>query len=62
MRASASFPLVHIDSVGGKLWIEKDNSEVGVAAELVQAGTPKLQIVLAFRSLEIRDLTGYSVV
>jgi XisI protein len=55
------FPLVHIDIVDGKVWIEKDNTEAGVAAELVAAGVPKSQIVLAFRSPEVRKETDYAV-
>ena len=55
------FLLVHIDIVGGKVWIEKDNTEDGVAAELVQAGIPQAQIVLAFRSPEVRKHTEYAV-
>jgi hypothetical protein len=55
------FPLVHIDIVDGKVWIEKDNTEDGVATELVQAGIPKSHIVLAFRPPEVRKLTEYAV-
>ena len=55
------FCLVHIDIVGDKMWIEKDNTEDGVAPELVQAGVPKSQIVLAFRPLEVRQLMDYAV-
>jgi hypothetical protein len=55
------FPLVHIDLVDGKVWIEKDNTEEGIASELVQAGIPKSQIVLAFRSPEVRKHTEYAV-
>lgn len=55
------FPLVHIDIRDGKVWIEKDNTEDGVATELVQAGIPKSQIVLAFRSPEVRKYTEYAV-
>jgi hypothetical protein len=55
------FPLVHIDILNGKLWIEKDNTEDGVATELVEAGIPKAQIVLAFRPPEVRRLTEYAV-
>ena len=55
------FVLVHIDIVGGKVWIEKHNTEDGVASELVQAGIPKSQIVLAFRPPEVRKHTEYAV-
>src|SRR5271155_775457 len=54
------FALVHIDIVGGKVWIQKDNTEDGVASDLVQAGIPKSQIVLAFRSPEMRKHTEYA--
>jgi hypothetical protein len=53
--------LVHIDIAGGKVWIERDNTEDGVASELVLAGVPKSQIVLAFRSPEVRKHTEYAV-
>jgi hypothetical protein len=55
------FLLVHIDITGDKVWIQKDNTEEGVASELVQAGIPKAQIVLAFRSPEVRKHTEYAV-
>jgi hypothetical protein len=55
------FSLVHIDIVDGKVWIEKDNTEGGIASELVQGGIPKPQIVLAFRPPEVRKHTEYAV-
>jgi hypothetical protein len=55
------FPLVHIDIIGDKVWIEKDNTEGGVAPELVQAGIPKSQIVLGFRPPEVRKHTEYAI-
>jgi hypothetical protein len=54
-------PLVHIDIVGDKLWIQTDNTEHGIAPELVQAGIPKSNIVLAFRPAEVRKHTEYAV-
>jgi hypothetical protein len=54
-------PLVHIDIVGDKLWIQSDNTEHGVAPELVRAGVPQLQIVLAFRPPDMRKYTDYAV-
>lgn len=55
------FPLVHIDIIEGKTWIEKDNTEAGVAEDLVRAGIPKSKIVIAFRSLEMRKHMEYAV-
>jgi hypothetical protein len=62
MGKRVHFPLVHIDIIDDKVWIEKDNTEDGVAPELVQAGIPKSQIVLGFRSPEMRKHTEYAVV
>jgi hypothetical protein len=53
--------LVHIDIIDGKLWIQRDGTEHGIAKELRAAGIPKDQIVLAFKPLEVRPLTEYAV-
>jgi hypothetical protein len=53
--------LVHVDLLNGKLWIQRDGTEYGIARELEDAGVPKDHIVLAFRSPEIRKHTGYAV-
>jgi hypothetical protein len=54
-------PLVHLDIVDDKVWIQTDNTEHGVAPELVHAGIPKKKIVLAFRPLDVRKHTEYAV-
>ncbi len=53
--------LVHLDIIDGKVWIQRDGTEDGIAIELEAAGIPKSQIVLAFRPPEIRQYTGYAV-
>ena len=53
--------LVHIDIINGKLWIQRDGTEHGIAKELVNAGVPKDHIVLGFRSEEVRPYTEYAV-
>jgi hypothetical protein len=53
--------LVHIDIIDGKLWIQQDGTEDGVAGDLEQAGIPKEHIVLAFHPADIRPHTGYAV-
>jgi len=53
--------LVHIDIRDGKLWIQRDGTEQGIATELVAAGIPKDAIVLAFHPPEIRPHTEYAV-
>lgn len=45
--------LVHIDLVDGKIWIQRDGTEEGIAADLERAGIPKEHIVLGFRLPEV---------
>lgn len=53
--------LVHIDIIDGKIWIQRDGTEEGIAADLERAGIPKEHIVLGFRPPEVRPYTGYAV-
>ncbi len=53
--------LVHVDVIGDKLWIQRDGTEVGIATELVAVGVPKKNIVLAFRSAELRRHTDFAI-
>jgi hypothetical protein len=45
----------------GKVWIEEDGTEEGLASVLVSAGIPKDDIVLAFNPPELRSMTEYAV-
>ncbi len=54
--------LIHIDiQADGKIWIQYDGTETGVANELVEAGIPKQEIVLAYQSDYMRKLTDFAV-
>jgi len=52
--------VLHLDIRDGKVWIQHDGTEDGVAEELVAAGIPRERIVLAFKPPEIRPHTGYA--
>lgn len=54
--------LVHIDIIDGKVWIQRDGTEYGIANELVEAGIPKEHIVLGFQSEDVRPYTDFAVV
>jgi hypothetical protein len=45
----------------GKIWIEEDMTEDGIANQLVSAGVPSDDIVLAFQPPEMRTLTEFAV-
>ena len=53
--------LVHIDIIDGKIWIQRDGTEDGIAEDLERAGVPKSDIVLGFHEPEIRKFTEYAV-
>ncbi len=53
--------LVHIDIINGKIWIQRDGTEYGIANELVDVGVPKNRIVLGFRSPKRRRHTEFAI-
>ncbi|WP_333195901.1 element excision factor XisI family protein [Microcoleus sp. S28C3] len=53
--------VVHVDIKDGKIWIQRDLTEAGIANELVELGVPKTEIVLQFRTPYVRQFTDFSV-
>lgn len=53
--------VVHVDIIGGKVWVQYDGTTRPVAEELVAAGVPREDIVLAFHPSDVRPLTGFGV-
>jgi XisI protein len=51
----------HVEIVNERVWIQLDNTEDGIAEELIAAGIPKQDIVLGFHEPEIRPYTGFAV-
>ena len=52
----------HIDIIDGKIWIQRDGTEDGLAMDLEREGVPKSDIVLAWHAPELRKYTEYAVV
>ncbi len=52
---------IHLDLIGNKIWIQYDDTEEGVATDLLEAGVPKEDIVLGFRHPKVRQHTGFAV-
>lgn len=53
--------IVHIRLRNNKIWIEEDGLEQGIATDLLEAGIPRDEIVLAFHPPELRPLTEFAV-
>ena len=54
--------LIHVDIIDGKIWIQRDGTERGVAQDLIDAGVPRDQIVLAFQPDVAREGVGVAAV
>ena len=52
--------VLHVDGKDGKVWIQHDGTEDGIADALLEAGIPKEHIVLAFHPPYKRPYTGFS--
>ncbi len=52
--------LVHIDIIDGKVWIQRDGTEDGMAEDFVRAGIPRDHIVLGFHPPRVRPMTDYA--
>jgi hypothetical protein len=44
-----------------KVWSQYDETEDGIAEELIKAGIPRDRIVLAFKPADIRPPTDFAV-
>ncbi len=52
--------ILHLDLKDGKVWIQRDGTDYGIANDLLNAGIPKDKIVLAFKSPELRKYTEFA--
>jgi hypothetical protein len=53
--------VVHIDIHGGRVWIQYDGTSRPGADELIAAGIPREDIVLAFHPANLRQHTGFAI-
>ncbi|QJD77175.1 XisI protein [Spirosoma rhododendri] len=54
-------PIIRIDIIDEKVWVQEDNTDRSVTDALVAAGIPKQAIVLGFHPEHLRQHTGYAV-
>ncbi len=53
-------PVVSLEIINGKIWIQADNTDLAIAQKLEEAGVPKSDIVLGFQPPKVRPLTEYA--
>jgi serine/threonine protein kinase len=51
--------VLHLDIKGGKIWIQHDGTEEGIANRLVAMGVPNQDIILAFHEPNVRQYTDF---
>jgi XisI protein len=54
-------PIVHVDLIDGKVWIQENMTDLDIAEVLVQEGIQPSQIVLGFYSRLQRQLGNYAI-
>lgn len=52
--------ILHFDIKDGKIWIQHDGTEHGIANDLLEMGVPKSDIVLAYHAPYKRKYTGFA--
>ncbi|MEZ4867412.1 MAG: XisI protein [Caldilineaceae bacterium] len=53
--------VIYVRLEGGKIWIEEDWTEEGIATELLEGGIPKEAIVLGFHHPTMRRYSEFAV-
>ncbi|MGD1858767.1 MAG: XisI protein [Leptolyngbyaceae cyanobacterium] len=53
--------MIHIRLKDGKIWIEEDWTEDGVATDLLDKGISKEEVVLAFHPPQVRQYTEFAL-
>jgi hypothetical protein len=51
----------HIEVCDGKIWIQQDDTQDGLANDLIAAGIPQSQIVLGFKHPMMRPDTEFAI-
>jgi hypothetical protein len=54
-------PIIHIDLLDGKIWIQENAMDVDIAKDLVAEGVEPLDIVLGLHSRSLRRFSEYGV-
>lgn len=52
--------ILHLDIKDGKIWVQHNGTELGIAEEFVALGVPKDDIVLGFQAPYKRKYTGFA--
>ncbi len=54
-------PMIHVDILNGKVWIQENATDLDIAKQLVAAGVPPADIVLGLHSPTVRRFSDYAL-
>lgn len=54
-------PIVHLDLINGKVWIQENRTDVDIARSLMQAGVERQDIVLGLHPPSFRQMGDYAI-
>ncbi|MBW4595104.1 MAG: XisI protein [Brasilonema angustatum HA4187-MV1] len=54
--------ILYLQIQNGKIWVEEDNTDLGIVDDLLAAGIPKTDIILGFHHPSKRALTEFAIV
>ena len=53
---------IHIDIKNGKIWIQRNSTDIDIAHELIAKGVPTTDIVLGLQAPSLRKYTEFAVI
>ncbi|MDJ0557005.1 MAG: XisI protein [Microcoleaceae cyanobacterium MO_207.B10] len=51
---------IHVDIIGGKIWVQHDGTEEAITDQLIEKGVPAQDIVLAYHPPNLRKYTKFA--
>jgi hypothetical protein len=52
---------IHMDIINGKIWVQRNNTEIDLGVILKEQGVPKSDIVIGFLSPKMREYSDYAL-
>lgn len=52
--------IIYLEIIGGKIWLQADNTDLAIAQDLERAGISKNEIVLGLHPPNVRPYTEYA--
>ncbi|MBE9007261.1 XisI protein [Fortiea sp. LEGE XX443] len=61
-KKRVQYIVLYLQIQNGKIWVEEDNTDLGIVDDLLAAGIPKTDIILGFQHPSKRAFTEFAIV